>query len=385
MEQTENLQLPYLIAAQAQKHVTHNEALRALDAIVHLSISDRDLTAPPALPLTGERYLLAAGSTGAWAGHDGEIAAFQDGAWMFYTPRAGWVAWIADEATAAVFDGSAWVGLGGGGGGAVSVNPTPLVGVNATADALNRLSVAADAALFSHDGSDHRLKINKAAAADVASLVYQSGFSGRAEIGLTGDDDFHFKVSPDGSTFHEAILIDKDTGEVSFPNTTLGGGGGGGGGGGAPDILLVEEYANPTNVSGPAATWNTRNLNTEKRDANGEAALAAGGVALSAGTWMAMAWGVVHRTNRHKLRLYQTTGATGTLVVGSGMNAQDSNNTTNKSHLVGVFTLAAAETVELQHYVGEIGAGPNNMGVASLGNGDNEAEVYSMLALWRVA
>ena len=37
-------------------------------------------------------------------------------------------------------------------------------------------------------------------------------------MGLAGDDDFHFKVSPDGSAWNEAILIDKDTGEVSFPS-----------------------------------------------------------------------------------------------------------------------------------------------------------------------
>ena len=29
MEQTANLQLPYIMPSQAQKHVTHNEAVRA--------------------------------------------------------------------------------------------------------------------------------------------------------------------------------------------------------------------------------------------------------------------------------------------------------------------------------------------------------------------
>lgn len=227
MEETDHLRLPYLIAAQAQKHVTHNEALRTLDALVHLSVVDRDLAAPPALPAAGDRYLVGIGASGAWSGHDGDIAAFQDGAWMFHTPRQGWVVWVADEASALVFDGAGWVAIGGGGGGSGGVNPTPLVGVNATADTVNRLSVAAQATLFSHDGDDHRLKINKATAGDTAAVLFQAGFSGRAEIGLTGDDDFHFKVSPDGTAFHEAIVIDKDTGEVSFPNTALGGGGGG--------------------------------------------------------------------------------------------------------------------------------------------------------------
>ena len=44
---TTHLLLPYILAAQAQKHVTHNEALRILDGLVQLSVLDRDLTAPP--------------------------------------------------------------------------------------------------------------------------------------------------------------------------------------------------------------------------------------------------------------------------------------------------------------------------------------------------
>ena len=40
MDQTPNLTLPYIMAAQAQKHVTHNEALRALDVIVQFSALD---------------------------------------------------------------------------------------------------------------------------------------------------------------------------------------------------------------------------------------------------------------------------------------------------------------------------------------------------------
>ncbi|MDX2259252.1 MAG: DUF2793 domain-containing protein [Hyphomicrobiaceae bacterium] len=255
MDETANLNLPYLIAAQAQKHVTHNEALRMLDAIVQLTVEDRHLTAPPVTPADGERYIVAAGATGAWAGHDAEIAAFQEGAWAYYPPAIGFLAWVADEAELRVWDGTSWALAAASGGGGVSdhgdltglgdddhphyhtdargdarylqgVNPTALVGVNATADTTNRLSVASAASLFTHPGSGgHQQKINKALAADTASVLYQTGFSGRAEMGTTGDDDFHFKVSPDGATWHEAIVIDKDTGAVALPNTTLGGGG----------------------------------------------------------------------------------------------------------------------------------------------------------------
>lgn len=220
MSETPNLKLPYILAAQAQKHVTHNEAIRALDALVQLAVLDRHLATPPASPADGDRYLVAASPTGAWAGEAGRIAAWQDGAWSFLAPRIGWILWVVDEALALAWNGAAWVGIPG----AASVNPTPLVGVNATANATNRLAVKSDAVLLSHDdvtpgSGDMRTKVNKSAAAQTASHVFQNGFSGRAELGLTGDDDFHLKVSADGATWREAMVADRATGKVSFPLT----------------------------------------------------------------------------------------------------------------------------------------------------------------------
>lgn len=225
MADTPNLLLGYMEASQSQKHVTFNEALLALDAIVQLAVLDKDLTAPPVSPAEGDRYYVATGATGLWLGMSGKIAAYQDAAWNFYSLREGWILWVSDEDKAYAFDGTGLVviGGGGGGGGTTSVNPTPLVGVNSTATITNRLSVASPASLFTHDGAGHQAKINKASAVDTASLLYQTAFSGRAEVGLTGDDDFHFKVSPDGTAWKDAIVIDRSTGIVNLPFTLLGG------------------------------------------------------------------------------------------------------------------------------------------------------------------
>ncbi len=224
MDNTPNLSLPYIAAAQAQKHVTHNEAIRALDAVVQLSVLDRDLAAPPVSPADGERYIVAAPATGDWAGKEGQIAAWQDNAWMFYVPNKGWLVWVADENALLAWDGTAWVAASGTGT-ISSLNPADggLVGVNATADATNRLSVKSDAVLFSHDdvtpgSGDMRAKLNKAAVGNTATFLFQDNWSGRAEIGLAGDDDFHFKVSPDNTTWYEAIIIDRNTGKVRFPS-----------------------------------------------------------------------------------------------------------------------------------------------------------------------
>lgn len=222
MDETSNLLLPYILAAQAQKHVTHNEALRRLDALVQISVVDRDLAVPPSSPLEGARYIIAASPTGAWAGHAGKLAAWQDGAWAIFPPRKGWMAWVEDEGVPVAWNGTAWVAAGGAG----SVNPVPLVGVNATADATNKLSLSSPASLFNHNGAGHQMKINKNAAADTASILFQTGFSGRAEMGTAGSDDFSFKVSADGSTWNTGITINRTTGACTFPNSSIGGGGG---------------------------------------------------------------------------------------------------------------------------------------------------------------
>jgi Protein of unknown function (DUF2793) len=206
MANSPNLSLPYLDAAQAQKHVTHNDALRALDALVQPAVLSRVLTVPPVTPTDGDRYVVPAGATGVWAAQVGRIAAYQDGAWAYYGPRTGWMVWVIAETALVLYSGSAW------GGAISSLQNLSMLGVNATADATNKLAVKSSATLFDNVGNGHQVKINKAAAGDTASLLYQDGFSGRAEMGLSGDDDFHLKVSPDGSTWKEAIRLDRTSG-----------------------------------------------------------------------------------------------------------------------------------------------------------------------------
>ena len=207
-----HLGLPYLAPAQAQKHVTHNEALRRLDAVLQLAVVDSTVTAPPGSPAEGDRYIVPAGATGAWAGEDGAVAAFADGAWELVPPEAGWIAYDRAAETFLVFADGDWQAASG------HLGVFDRLGVNAVADDTNRLAVGSNAVLFAGievaDGGtgDIRFIVNKEADGDTASLLFQSGFSGRAEVGLAGDTDFVFKVSPDGSAWTEAIRIDKDTG-----------------------------------------------------------------------------------------------------------------------------------------------------------------------------
>jgi hypothetical protein len=351
MADTPNLVLPYLAANQSQKHVTVNEALRRLDALVQVTVQSAALTAPPGSPSEGQRWIVAAAATGVWSGQSGKIAAWQDGAWAFYAPLDGWTAVDVSTDILLMFNGGTgtWAGIitgifsdaaftlqddldptkqarfqiagftsgatrvftlpdvsgavavlsgvaqtfqntttfsattvtvgssaaastlglgtgattsgstkavniGTGGlsgsttniaiGSAVagalgtltinsptvtfasSVSAIAMAAANvsalylglggATADATNRLSLNAPASLFNHAGAGHQVKVNKAGATDTGSFLFQTGFSGRAEFGLTGSDDFQIKVSPDGSVWNNALAIESASGRTTI-------------------------------------------------------------------------------------------------------------------------------------------------------------------------
>jgi hypothetical protein len=220
MTVTPHLALPLIAAAQAQKHVTHNEAITALDALVQLAVIDRDLSLPPAAPAEGDRYIVAGAGTGAWAGKGGQIALWQDAAWRHFAPSRGFLAYVLDESVLVTWTGAAWVDALSA---ITAFQNLALLGLGTSADATNPFSAKLNKALWTaktgaEGGTgDLRYTMNKEGTAKTLSLLLQSAFSGRAEIGLTGDDDLHIKVSADGAAWKEALKVNRTTGFVSFP------------------------------------------------------------------------------------------------------------------------------------------------------------------------
>lgn len=207
------LSLPWLMPAQAQKHVTHNEALERLDILVMCVLQASAAETPPGSPEEGQLWGLGPAPTGAWAGQGGRMAAFQGGGWLFFDPAPGWQAWDAGAGAARRHDGTAWVDP------LTGTSPEGLdgLGIGTSPDGVNRLAVAGAATLLTHGGAGHQVKVNKAAPAETASLLYQTNWSGRAEMGLAGGDDFSLKVSADGSAWTEALAADRTSGQVSLP------------------------------------------------------------------------------------------------------------------------------------------------------------------------
>ena len=165
MSNTPHLGLPFLEAAQAQKHVTVNDSLRALDALVQLSVKDANLTVPPGSPVEGDRHIVAASATGAWAGKDNQIAAWQDSAWAFFVPVIGWLAWEESGERWLVYDGAAW-----------QAGPRSSLGARSANGAATRLAIVEEEhTLAAASTSDTTMTIpDRAVVIGVTGLVTQA-------------------------------------------------------------------------------------------------------------------------------------------------------------------------------------------------------------------
>ncbi|WP_396595608.1 DUF2793 domain-containing protein [Brevundimonas sp. R86498] len=214
------LDLPYLAAGQLQKHVTVNEALTRLDALAQLAVVSRTVGTQPVNPADGELYILPPGAGGlAWSTWSaGDLVRAELGGWTRVPTPAGSLAFVLDARELVVRLAEGWV----------RVLPSEIqnltrLGLNTTADAANpfaaRLNKALWTAVPGTEGGDGDLRFtfNKDGPDDVLSLLFQSGYGGRAELGLIGDDDLTLKVSDDGTAWREALRIDPGLGRVWFP------------------------------------------------------------------------------------------------------------------------------------------------------------------------
>lgn len=213
MPRTTRLNLPYLLASQSDKHVTFNDAMTHLDKLIHLCVQSQSLAAPPMAPNEGMNYVIPVGASVAWGSATNDVACFVDGGWLFLSPREGWQAWVVDGAHMIRFASGNWSKVPI----VETVNPVAMVGINTIADPVNRLAIKSDAVLLSHepDGTGNiQVKLNKSSASATSSLLFQTDWQSKAEIGLAGDDSFRIKVSPNGANFQTALRIDPNTASV---------------------------------------------------------------------------------------------------------------------------------------------------------------------------
>lgn len=215
MATTPKLKFTYVEAAQSQKHVPVNENSVALDALIQCSILGLYTVTPPVSPSDGDRYIIGASATGAWAGKDYKLAYLVDGVWRFFDPQKGWIVFNeADNRLYMLNSSFAWKAIAYDDSFTAKFDKLGLGG--ATPDASNRLSINSPQALFNNAGAGVNLYLNKSSAVNDAAFTFQTAFSTRAIFGLLANNNFTLKVSPDGSSFYSPLVINSDGTTITF-------------------------------------------------------------------------------------------------------------------------------------------------------------------------
>jgi hypothetical protein len=110
MADTPKLDMPEIAENQASKYVTHNGALRILDALVQCNVKSRTTDDEPSGPVEGDTYIPASPSSGdPWDGLENKVVYYDGSAWEANTPAEGWIAYVQDENKLIVYNGSSWV------------------------------------------------------------------------------------------------------------------------------------------------------------------------------------------------------------------------------------------------------------------------------------
>jgi len=149
----------------------------------------------------------------------------------------------------------------------------------------------------------------------------------------------------------------------------------------------AEEYiklhdAKATTTQGGTFTsgaWQKRTV-TEDQDDGGNVTVTSSVIVLAAGTYDCLIKLPAYKCGVHQGRLYNTTG-TVTLIVGTNGESDAADNTVTDAFIMGRFTIAASQNIEIQHRCAVTRA-TNGFGSA---NSFGENEIYVVAEFWKVA
>ncbi len=111
-ETTDRLKLPLIASGQAQKEMTHNEALALMDIAVQPVVQAMETSAPPETPVAGQCWIVGAAPTGAWADQENALALWTAGGWRFVPPREGMSVVRLTDGARLRFEAGAWAAPG---------------------------------------------------------------------------------------------------------------------------------------------------------------------------------------------------------------------------------------------------------------------------------
>ncbi|WP_420861998.1 DUF2793 domain-containing protein [Algirhabdus cladophorae] len=217
-ERSISLSLPFIQPAQAQKHITHNEAISTLDTLVQLTVISATSTNAPTDAELGDSYIIPAAANGDWADHADDVATKVEGGWRFATPNLGWQGYVQDQAIVMLFTDQGWGPALG------ALNNLPELGIGTTADATNPFSAKLNRALWTateaaNGGTGDVVQaLNKETSSDDAGFTFQTGYATHAVFGSFGSDTVRLATTTDGTTFKDAFEVDAPSGVLVQPN-----------------------------------------------------------------------------------------------------------------------------------------------------------------------
>lgn len=203
---TPRLGLPYVVAAQAQKHIPINESFARLDGLVQLAVESRSVSAQPANPPMGGVWILPAAAAGeAWASQPaGTLMRFEAGAWEALAPAEGVLAWLKDENQMVVFDGAAWTPL--------SATFRGLTAAVSPGLANTRLEIL-----------EQEVSLSGASTATVIAIPNRAivlAVSTRTTVAITGAASYNCGVSGEASKFGGALGVAKNSSNIGVVGPT---------------------------------------------------------------------------------------------------------------------------------------------------------------------
>lgn len=198
-ETTPRLGLPYVVAAQAQKHIPINESLARLDGLVQLAVESRSVAVQPASPVAGSVWIAA------WTGPPaGTLMRFEAGAWEALAPSEGMLAWVKDENQMVAFDGAAWVPL--------SATFRSTIAAQTPSLANTRLEVLEQEVTLSG--------VSTATSIVIPSRAIVLAVSTRTTVAITGAASYNCGVSGDASKFGGSLGVAKNSSNIGVTGPT---------------------------------------------------------------------------------------------------------------------------------------------------------------------
>ena len=76
--------------------VGYNATAKILDMVVNAAVISATTTAAPGSPAAGDCYVVPAGGTGAFSGHDHKLGMYVEGTWEFVSMPDGASVWVAE-------------------------------------------------------------------------------------------------------------------------------------------------------------------------------------------------------------------------------------------------------------------------------------------------